>query len=96
VQADKRPEAERPAPANKLSEEEREAILATCNEPAYASLPPSQIVPDLLDRGVYLGSESSFYRILKEKGQLHHRGRSQMPKKTGKPTSHTATAPDEV
>ena len=31
VQADKRPTATRPVPANKLSEAERQAILAVCN-----------------------------------------------------------------
>ena len=42
-------------------------------EEAWQSLPPSQIVPALADEGVYIASESSFYRILKEAGQLHHR-----------------------
>ncbi len=38
-------------PANKLSPEERERILAVCNAPDYQSLPPSQIVPRLADEG---------------------------------------------
>ena len=33
------------------------------NQPAYASLPPTQIVPRLADQGVYLASESTFYRV---------------------------------
>lgn len=30
----------------------------------------------LADRGIYLASESTFYRILKAENQLHHRGNS--------------------
>lgn len=79
VQADKRPEAVRPGPANKLSNEERQRILSTCNSVRYQSLPPSQIVPSLMDEGLYLASESSFYRILKAHNQLNHRGQSLAP-----------------
>ena len=61
-------------PANKLSREERQRIVATANSAEFASLPPSQIVPRLADQGEYLASESSFYRILREAGQLPHRG----------------------
>jgi len=49
---------------HRLSDEERQRILAVCNQPQYASLPPAQIVPDLADHGEYLASESSFYRVL--------------------------------
>tara|TARA_R110002110_G_scaffold400444_1_gene616953 strand:- start:40 stop:1074 length:1035 start_codon:yes stop_codon:yes gene_type:complete len=96
VQADKRPDAKRPEPANKLSDKERQAILDACNQPEYASLPPSQIVPALMDQGTYLGSEASFYRLLKAHDQLNHRGRSQAPKKKSKPTSFAATGPNRV
>ena len=96
VQADKRPEAERPTPSNKLTEQELQAIVDICNEQEFASLPPSQIVPRLLDDKIYLGSVSSFYRVLKAKEQLHHRGRSKAPKKVAKPTSFTAVEPNEV
>ena len=36
-------------PTNKLSDEEREAILSVCSKPEFQSLPPSQIVPRLAD-----------------------------------------------
>jgi len=36
--------------AHRLSEEERQRILLTCNEPEFAALPPGQIVPILADR----------------------------------------------
>src|SRR5690606_3880561 len=57
VRPDGRPEAERPTPGNRLSEAERETIIQVCNQGAYASLPPSQIVPRLADQGEYLASE---------------------------------------
>ncbi len=96
IKADGRPHATRPEPANKLTPDERQQILDICNEAAYQSLPPSQIVPALADEGIYIASESSFYRILKEANQVHHRGRAQAPKKVSKPKSHKATAPNQV
>ena len=38
--------------SHKLSEEERQRILLTCNQAEYASLPPGQIVPALADQGI--------------------------------------------
>jgi len=96
VKADRRPRAKRPEPPNKLSAEEREQLVEVANEPAFASLPPSQIVPKLADRGEYLASESSFYRVLRDVGQLNHRGRAQAPKKTKAPTTHEARGPNQV
>nr|WP_156178123.1 IS3 family transposase [Puniceibacterium sp. IMCC21224] len=96
VQPDRRPLAWRPEPANKLSADERAAVLDVCNSTEFASLPPSQIVPKLADRGQYLASESSFYRILRERGQQHHRGRARPPIRRKPPTSYEATAPREV
>ena len=96
IQEDQRPLATRPEPKNKLSEKERQVILEICSQAEYASLPPSQIVPALLDKGIYLGSEATFYRVLSENDQLHHRGRNQAPKKLSRPTSYTAKGPNEV
>jgi len=67
-------------PGNRLSEQERTEILETANLPAFANLPPSQIVPALADNGLYIASESSFYRILRENKQLVHRGKAKAPK----------------
>lgn len=83
-------------PANKLSVTERAAILQTCAQPAYADCPPSQIVPRLADLGIYLASESSYYRILKAAGQLTHRGRAKKPRPVVMPTTHSAAAPNQV
>ena len=66
-------------PANRLSEDERAEILAIANHPQYAHLPPGQIVPDLADKGCYVASESSFYRVLRSEKQLANRGRAKAP-----------------
>lgn len=96
VIADKRPTCQRSAPSNKLTAEERRQVLSICNQPEYANLPPCQIVPDLLDKGLYYASESSFYRILKEADQLNHRGRAKAPKKSAKPSSFKAEKANQV
>nr|WP_186354459.1 MULTISPECIES: IS3 family transposase [Pseudomonas] len=96
LQEDKRPLAIKPAPANKLSAEERAHIIELSNSPAYSQLPPSQIVPDLLDKGIYVASESTFYRVLKAADQLHHRGHSLAPQRRWEPTTHKASGPCEV
>ena len=62
------------APANKLSEQERQQILDVSNSAPFRDLSPKQIVPKLADQGVYMASESTFYRVLKEHKMLtHHR-----------------------
>lgn len=96
IRVDKRPTASHPEPHNKLSPAERQAILDVCNQPEYASLPPSQIVPKLADQGVYMASESSMYRILKANEQLHHRGHSKKPQASRKPTTQIANGINQV
>jgi putative transposase len=92
---DQRPFSKHPVPKNKLSEEEVQVILTVVNQSEFQSLPPSQIVPILADRGIYLASESTFYRILKQHNMQHHRGRSKKPSK--RPIStHRATGPNQV
>jgi len=93
---DRRPLADRPTPASRLSEAEREAILEVANQPEYAELPPTRIVPMLADEGTYIASESSFYRVLREAGQVKHRGRSKAPVKQRPPTTHVAHGPNEL
>ena len=58
-------------------------------------MPPSKIVPLLADSGQYLASESTFYKVLREKGQLSHRHKSK-PRTGGKPRSLLATGPNQV
>lgn len=96
LRADCRPTAERPVPVNALSDEERKAILDVCNQPEFANLPPSQIVPRLADQGRYLASEATFYRVLHAANQQRHRGRSQLPRRQTPPTTHVAQRANQV
>ena len=96
LREDRRPCAPRPVPSNRLTEAERDRIVATCNSPEFASLPPSQIVPQLADEGEYIASESSFYRVLRERGSSHRRGRARPPGRMRPPTSFEAKGPCEV
>ena len=50
----------------------------------------------LADEGVYIASESSFARVLREHGQTEHRGRAKALKVIRPPTTHIATAPRQV
>lgn len=95
VAADARPEAERPTPANALSEEERERLVEVACRPEFASLPPSQIVPRLADAGTHLASESSFYRVLRAHNLQHHRGRA-AARRTSSPPRHCARGANEI
>ena len=95
VKADARPTAIKPTPTHALSHEERKQVLETLNSSVYKSLPPSQVVPRLADEGRYICSESTMYRILRDKSQQHHRGRSKAPEKKEAQT-HVAKAPNQV
>jgi transposase InsO family protein len=83
-------------PVNKLSWLERETILAVCNGEEFRNMPPKQIVPTLADREIFLASESSFYRILRQADQLHHRGRSAKPMVKERPRPYIATASNQL
>lgn len=60
-------------PPNKLSTAERAEILAALNSPEFVDLAPLQVYTKLLDAGVYLGSVSTFYRVLQENKQVKER-----------------------
>ena len=96
VLPDGRPTSSRPRPAHALTEEEKALMLATANEPRFASLPPARIVPMLADEGIYIASESSFQRVLRAAGQNRRRGRARTPVRLRPPTTHVAPAPGQV
>jgi putative transposase len=96
VPADARPLAVRPVPAHALTAVERAQILAIANEPRFAAMPPARMVPMLADEGVYVASEASFQRVLREHGQTQQRGRARAPQAVRPPTTHSASAPGAV
>ncbi len=93
---DKRPTATRKTPNHALTQAERQSILDVANEPRFADVPPARIVPALADEGRYLASESSFHRVLKAAGQSGHRGRAKAQRPSQPPTTHVASAPNQV
>ncbi len=82
-------------PRNKLSSLERQNVLAIVNSHEFAHLPPNQIVPMLSDQGRYIASESTFYRVLREAGQMAHRGKVKPPTRK-RPASLHADAPNQL
>lgn len=84
------------APANKLTAMERQRIIRTANKSEYADLPPGKIVPKLADKGVYIASESTFYRVLKEVNQQQHRQKAKPDRQVKKPRALTATGPNQI
>ena len=93
--ADRRP-ARMQSPTNRLSALERQAVLAVVNSEEFGHLAPSQIVPRLADRGQYIASESSFYRVLRAERQLQHRGAERPKQQRSKPRALCATAPKQL
>ena len=83
-------------PTNKLSEPEQQAVLDVLNSDEYKDLPPSQVVPRLADKQVYLACESTMYRLLRGAGQVKHRRAERPPQKRSKPRALKATIPDQV
>jgi len=83
-------------PGNKLTELECQRLITLANEPEYTDLPASKIVPKLADKGIYLASESTFYRVLKAAKQLNHRQKSRPSGPRKKPRALTATGPNQV
>jgi transposase InsO family protein len=96
VRGDGRPQAVHPAPAHALSAQERAQVLCVANEARFADVPPARIVPMLADEGVYVASESTIARVLRDHGQAARRGRAKTPKAVRPPTTHIATSTREV
>lgn len=82
-------------PANKLSSEERRSVIELLTSKDYLDLPPSQVVPILADKGIYLASEATMYRILKQERLATQRGKSRS-RKHKRPEPFVATGPNQV
>jgi len=82
-------------PANKLSLAERNSIIKTAISSEFVSSSPHQIVPKLADRGIYMGSEATFYRVLKAESLTAHRGHTK-PRIVERPKSYEAVVPNQI
>ena len=83
-------------PLNQLTAPEREQILTIANSVEFGQLPPSQIVPRLADQGIYVASESTFYRIMRDANLIKHRQAARPAQERSKPRAVCATAPNQL
>lgn len=83
-------------PRNKLSPQEREKIIQVLTSPEYRDLSPRKVVPSLADRGIYLGSESTFYRLLQERKMQVDRSTVREATSRYRPQELVATGPNQV
>ena len=73
----------------------RVRILQAINQPEHANLPIGAILPGILDRELFIGSESTIYRVMKEAKQLFHRGKARRPSHK-RPKAFTATGLNDI
>ncbi len=85
----------RARPANQLSERERAQVLEVLNGPEYCDKSPNQVAPMLAERGQYLASESTMYRLLRQQRLLAHRQRS-APARREESIVRAASAPNQL
>jgi putative transposase len=94
------PAPERPAPIPQaqrtqpraLSETERATILEHLHSPRFVDMAPGEVWATLLDEGTYLGSESTFYRLLRAAGETKERRAQATHPATVKPELMAAAA----
>jgi putative transposase len=97
------PPAPRPAPVphkdrvqpRALAPAERTAILAALHSERFADLAPDEVWATLLDEGAYLGSVSTYYRVLREAGESRER-RAQATHPDAVKPELIATGPNQV
>jgi putative transposase len=88
------PREPRPVP-RRLEEAERSAIIEVLHSPEFCDQPPHEVYAALLNRGVYLASIRTMYRILASLGESHERRAQRTLARHAKPTLQ-ATAPNQV
>jgi putative transposase len=82
--------------SRKLSEEEREQVVSTACSVEFRDCNPYEIVAIMAEKSLYLASESTFYRILREENMLAHRGNSRPAASNNRPPERVATGPNQV
>jgi putative transposase len=90
-----RPRQERRRHPRALSDGEREKVLAVLRSPEFVDMAPEEIYAVLLDRGTYLCSVSTMYRLLRVEGEVRERRRQATHPPRKKPEL-MADAPNRV
>ena len=78
-----------------LAPAERAAILDALHSSRFADLAPGEVWAVLLDEGTYLGSVSTYYRVLREAGESRERRRQATHPAAVRPEL-VATGPNQV
>lgn len=86
----------RTRPKSSLSADERRRVIEIATSPEFRDSSPKQIVPTLADRGEYVASESTIYRLLRAEQLDARRSTSAAPTKRHRPTEYVATGPNQV
>jgi len=81
---------------HKLTEIEEQAFYNAAMKSRFADRTPEQIVATLAEEGLYYGSPSTLYRILRKRKLLKHRASTKKPVKSNKAVSVYVTAPNQV
>ncbi|SET60880.1 helix-turn-helix domain-containing protein [Thorsellia anophelis] len=82
---------------HEITPEIRQVIIDTCLSDEFVMPPPAQTVPILADRGVYIASESSFYRIMRAENLLVKKSISTIKKNSPKPIrTYVVTKPNQL
>ena len=91
------PRPERPAKPQPraLSDTERAELRAALNSDKHVDEAPATVYAKLLDDGVYLGSVSTMYRVLREHDEVHERRRQATHPPAKKPEL-LASRPNQV
>ncbi len=66
--------------AHRFTAKERQRVIDSVNDQRFADLTPAQIVAILAEVRVYVGSESTIYRTMRQEGLLNHRVRTRLPR----------------
>jgi len=82
-------------PHNRISDEQREHVVALLTSPRFRNLAPKQVVPTLADEGRYTVSEATMYRMLRSERLLTHREASR-PRTHHRPPELVAREPNRV
>jgi putative transposase len=90
-----RPPRERRPQPRALSVAERDRVRAVLNSEDFVDKAPATVYHELLDDGVYLGSVSTMYRILRAHDEVHERRRQATHSARVKPEL-VATQPNQV
>jgi len=77
-----------------LSQPERDALIHELDSVRFLDRAPAQVYATLLDEGVYIGSVSTMYRLLRQAGQVHER-RQRAHRAYARPEL-LATAPNQL